>query len=167
MPAALALLAAARVHGDRERAARFGAFDARSGGDHHKAKIVARARRARRNRRRAPKSSLLPAATSRCARPGAASPAPSAPRPARRGFASTWPRARGVRNVGQRVAPHADEDRRIVGVHDPPCLLGGERQDRRHQAEQRVADRMERRLRRAPRMARARGVYRRSLSASR
>ena len=130
--------------------------------DQHEAQVVAEARERVVARRRG-----AAIATSAC------SDEPIVPRLAQR------PRAPSARRRAPRRmrCPLADQRRRrpaaagnasvqvwqkIVassGLHDAPRLLGGERQDRRHQPQQRVADRA--RARSAPSAARALSVPRR------
>src|SRR5215470_6528957 len=56
-----------------------------------------------------------------------------------------------VRNRRQHVLPLVHEDRRILRIKDRPGLFGGERENRCHQLQQRIADRDELGLRRAAR----------------
>ena len=143
VPAPLAFVAAARIDGNRERARRLRRARARAADViSDEAQVVAEARPARRNRRRARRSSLPPAATSR-SRPSWRSDFELLQHRARarRECAATSPTAPRASGTVGKASPHVwTEDRRIVRMHDPPRFLGGEREDRRHQPEKRVAD---------------------------
>ena len=125
---------------------------ARRGRDQHEAQVVAE-----RRERRDSSSASATMSTSAC------SDEPIAPawRTASSSFCTSARTARIVSqraasasasgNGGQHAVPRVHEDRRIAGAQDRPRFFGGERQDRRHQFQQCVADQRQRRLRRAPR----------------